>query len=116
MSSVADTSHPWITPQQPELLFQMELATPSQIVHFGECPVKQEGLVPKECVSTRWHKDTEMPPRKEKSLWWGQLRVHRSHLQLPQGQFPAGGPCSAGGDTAVTARSSWGGRGGGGGG
>lgn len=53
MSSMAEISHPWTTPQQPELLCHMELATLSQkkpqIVHFGECPVKQEGRVPKEC-------------------------------------------------------------------
>lgn len=75
MSSMAEISHPWTTPQQPESLCHMELATLSQkkpqIVHFGECPVKQEGRVPKECVSTRWHKDKEMPPPKKSPCGWG---------------------------------------------
>lgn len=67
---MAETSHPWTTPQQPESLLHMELATlsqkkPPQIVNYGEHPVKHEGRDPKECVSTRWHKDTEMPPQKK---------------------------------------------------
>lgn len=106
MGSMAATSHPWTTPQQPESLLHMELATLSQkkkpqIVNYGECPVKHEGRDPKECVSTRWHKDTEMPPQKKVPVGGAQLRVHRSHLELPQGQFPSASCPGRGGDPAA---------------
>lgn len=77
--------------------------------------MKHEGRVPKECVSTRWHKDTEIPSPKNVPVGRAQLRAHRSHLELPQGQFSScpgrgGDPAAQVGDTGCDSRRRRGGR------
>lgn len=53
--------------------------------------MKHEGRVPKECVSTRWHKDTEIPSPKKCPCGWGTA----PGAQIPPGaaagtvQFPS---------------------------
>lgn len=50
--------------------------------------MKHEGRDAKECVSTRWHKDTKMPPQKKIPCEWGTALGAQISLGTAAGTVP----------------------------